>query len=83
MMVPKCIAMPIRHMSSGVWMGVGKGDLDEVLGSSESPEESKVPWKPCPKMVMGNSRHYFDLIHLAWSALEVLHCNNLGSSVSL
>lgn len=86
MMVPKCIAMPVRHTNSGVWMRGGKRDLDEVLGSSESPAKSKVLWKSCPKMaslVMGNIRHYFDVIHLAWSALEVLHHNSLGSLVSL
>ena len=63
----------------------GREDLDQVLGSSERPSESKVPWNACPKMaslVIGNTRHYFGSKSFAWSALEILHHNNLGSSVS-
>ena len=85
-MVRKHIAVTAKHTHSGVCLEGGKEDLDQVLGSSERPAESRVPWKSCPEMaslVTGNTRHHFCLMSLYWSALEILHYNNLGSSASL
>lgn len=45
-----------------------------------------MPCEACPKMgslMTGNIRHYFGLISLAWSALEIPCHNNVGSSTFL